>query len=651
MEAVFGPSYHDVYQELQILKSNFENERQAYEEKIDALLKAIQHMNTIGESSETSDTQRKPNLSSSTGLRQTESDNGITALLADKEQGIRGLESQISRLRNELAMINIDLTAMSLNPSVADDGLDVSCEAFRDRYKRLLGMIIERDTVIGRLQQKLKTAEQNVDQDLNGWKIEVADLETKLRHKEDELQEQEDKLSRIQLEREAESVQMFGTIGKLQEEINELNSIQYSGDPLNAFRDKYAMLLHRHQQQQSVLLDLQRMTSRIAQLTQKLKQVETRQTATIEQLETEQEARRELEKAFKDTVHALDEARVQSSNRKQLLDAQSAQHHAELTRLTMDLTNRIRQERKRSDVVCADSQSKIEALQVQIEQQRTECFPLLSIAARFETMVNGIRGLHQRLETVTEESRKLEEIRLGLEQGFNSKAADVRRLTVELDGLRQHLQQMGEERQVSDKKYRGLVKELQRELKREQTNSKAGEARISHMQETINQLSTDIKALKEERARASAITDEKGEIEIGPALAEIPIPTRESEEDLDTEMARLIKQFSNVQSDKWMLEERIKFLEETNQDLTLDIEKKDKIIKAWALTNGAASTTNTSDGTLAGFKGLFGGAGNVGEEEKLSATIQDLMLKNTDLQKDLDVMRQEIARLSTPSFS
>uniref|UniRef100_A0A8D3CYS6 GRIP1 associated protein 1 n=1 Tax=Scophthalmus maximus TaxID=52904 RepID=A0A8D3CYS6_SCOMX len=120
----------------------------------------------------------------------------------------------------------------------------------------------------------------------------------------------------------------------------------------------------------------------------------------------------------------------------------------------------------------------------------------------------------------------------------------------------------------------------------------------------------------------------------------------------DDEVGELFQRLAEVQQEKWMLEEKVKHLEVSCSSMAEDICRKSAIIETYVMD----SRIEVSG---VGFQGDRGGLGSVlrdlvkpGDEnlremnKKLQNMLEEQLTKNMHMQKDLEVLSQELVRLS-----
>ncbi|XP_061694170.1 GRIP1-associated protein 1 isoform X2 [Syngnathoides biaculeatus] len=127
----------------------------------------------------------------------------------------------------------------------------------------------------------------------------------------------------------------------------------------------------------------------------------------------------------------------------------------------------------------------------------------------------------------------------------------------------------------------------------------------------------------------------------------------------DDELGELFQRLAEVQQEKWMLEEKVKHLEVSCSSMAEDICRKSAIIETYVMD----SRRDVSGGAAGGHGGASqadrGGLGSVlrdlvksGDEnvremnKKLQNMLEEQLTKNMHLHKDLEVLSQELVRLS-----
>uniref|UniRef100_A0A3Q4GTM4 GRIP1 associated protein 1 n=1 Tax=Neolamprologus brichardi TaxID=32507 RepID=A0A3Q4GTM4_NEOBR len=129
----------------------------------------------------------------------------------------------------------------------------------------------------------------------------------------------------------------------------------------------------------------------------------------------------------------------------------------------------------------------------------------------------------------------------------------------------------------------------------------------------------------------------------------------------DDEVGELFQRLAEVQQEKWMLEEKVKHLEVSCSSMAEDICRKSAIIETYVM-DSRRDVSGSTVGGHGGSQGDRGGLGSVlrelvkpGDEnlremnKKLQHMLEEQLTKNMHLQKDLELLSQELVRISKES--
>uniref|UniRef100_A0A8C1NZN9 GRIP1 associated protein 1 n=1 Tax=Cyprinus carpio TaxID=7962 RepID=A0A8C1NZN9_CYPCA len=125
----------------------------------------------------------------------------------------------------------------------------------------------------------------------------------------------------------------------------------------------------------------------------------------------------------------------------------------------------------------------------------------------------------------------------------------------------------------------------------------------------------------------------------------------------DDEVSELFQRLAEVQQEKWMLEEKVKHLEVSCASMADDICKKTAIIETYVMdsrrdVSGGGAVAHGAQGERGGLSSVLRDLVKPGDEnlremnKKLQNMLEEQLTKNMHLQKDLEVLSQEIVRLS-----
>nr|XP_028567484.1 GRIP1-associated protein 1 isoform X2 [Podarcis muralis] len=120
----------------------------------------------------------------------------------------------------------------------------------------------------------------------------------------------------------------------------------------------------------------------------------------------------------------------------------------------------------------------------------------------------------------------------------------------------------------------------------------------------------------------------------------------------DEEISELFQRLAEVQQEKWLLEEKVKHLEVSSASMAEDLCRKSAIIETYVMdsridVSGAHGQVDRSSLSSVLRDLVKPGDENVREmNKKLQNMLEEQLTKNMHLQKDLEVLSQEIVRLS-----
>lgn len=125
----------------------------------------------------------------------------------------------------------------------------------------------------------------------------------------------------------------------------------------------------------------------------------------------------------------------------------------------------------------------------------------------------------------------------------------------------------------------------------------------------------------------------------------------------DDEVSELFQRLAEVQQEKWMLEEKVKHLEVSCASMADDICKKSAIIEMYVMdsrrdVSGLHGVAHGAQGERGVLSSVLRDLVKPGDEnlremnKKLQNMLEEQLTKNMHLQKDLEVLSQEIVRLS-----
>ncbi|XP_071021312.1 GRIP1-associated protein 1-like isoform X1 [Oncorhynchus clarkii lewisi] len=357
--------------------------------------------------------------------------------------------------------------------------------------------------------------------------------------------------------------------------------------------------------------------------------------------------------------------------------------HEDKNRTEEEIRSQLRDEKARNKELEGLQQS-VEELQAQVQSMEgTKGWFERRLKEAEESMEESRLEHHEQMEKLQKEhsiqlegkASDIDGVKLHLTEV--EKERDVHNETI--GKLKQEIKDTVDGQRILEKKGSSALKDLKRQLQLERK-------RADKLQERLQEILTNTKTrtgLEElvlseisspnrtqQRGDSSSVSSfSYGEIMKEGASAQSTnksasgSPQSQRPADLsDDEVGELFLRLAEVQQEKWMLEEKVKHLEVSCSSMADDICKKSAIIETYVMdsriAHGAVAVANHG-GQVGGHGHGLGsvlrdlvkpGDENLREmNKKLQNMLEEQLTKNMHLQKDLEVLSQEIVRLSKDS--
>uniref|UniRef100_A0A8P4K2J3 GRIP1 associated protein 1 n=1 Tax=Dicentrarchus labrax TaxID=13489 RepID=A0A8P4K2J3_DICLA len=368
-------------------------------------------------------------------------------------------------------------------------------------------------------------------------------------------------------------------------------------------------------------------------------------------------------------LRELDEAKKTAEKRKAMLD---------------DMAIQLNQEK-------SDHKEALSDLKLQHEKE------VLGVRARYE---KELRGLHEDKNRSEEEIRQqLRDEKENIEKKTLEHQEEIKQLhkehtlqleekQSEMEGVKQQLVEVEKQRdehndtigklkqeikdtvdgqRILEKKGSAALKDLKRQLQLERKRADKLQERLQEIL-TNSKTRTGLEELVLSEINSPSRTQQTGDSSSVSSFSyrdmmKEPQPTNQNKsgggspqsqrpaELSDDEVGELFQRLAEVQQEKWMLEEKVKHLEVSCSSMAEDICRKSAIIETYVMDSRIASVAGDRGGLGSVLRDLVKpGDENLREmNKKLQNMLEEQLTKNMHLQKDLELLSQELVRLSKES--
>ncbi|XP_040854936.1 GRIP1-associated protein 1 isoform X6 [Ochotona curzoniae] len=566
-------------------------------------------------------------------------------------------------------------------------GLELN-EKLKKKQESFCRLQTEKETLFNDSRNKIEELQQRKEADLKAQLAQTQKLQQ-------ELEAANQSLAELRDQRQGERLEHAAALRALQDQIQTAKTQE-----LNMLREQTTSQAAELQQRQAEYEDLMGQKDDLnSQLQESLR-------ANSRLLEQLQEIGQEKEQLTQE----LQEARKSAEKRKAMLDElametlqEKSQHKEELGAIRLRhekevLGVRARYERELRELH-EDKKRQEEELRGQIREEKARTRELETLQQTVEELqaqvhsMDGAKGWFERRLKEAEESlqQQQQEQEEALQQCQEQHAAELKDKEEELQGVRDQLRQAQEERddhlktisslkqevkdtvdgqRILEKKGSAALKDLKRQLHLERkradklqerlqdilTNSKSRsgleELVLSEMNSPSRTQTGDSSSISSFSYRE--ILKEK-ESSAAPARslssspqAQPPRPAELSDE----EVAELFQRLAETQQEKWMLEEKVKHLEVSSASMAEDLCRKSAIIETYVMDSRIDVSMAAGHTDRSGLGSVLRDLVKPGDEnlremnKKLQNMLEEQLTKNMHLHKDMEVLSQEIVRLS-----
>lgn len=584
---------------------------------------------------------------------------------------LQGLESskqaETSRLQEELAKLS---------------------EKLKKKQESFCRLQTEKETLFNDSRNKIEELQQRKEADL---KAQVA-RNQKLQQ---ELEAANQSLAELRDQRQGERLEHAAALRALQDQIQTAKTQE-----LNMLREQSAQLTAELQVRQT---EYEHLMGQKDDLNTQLQESLRANSRLLEQLQETSQEKEQL-------TQELQDARKSAEKRKAMLDElaietlqEKSQHKEELGAIRLRhekevLGVRARYERELRELH-EDKKRQEEELRAQIREEKARTRELESLQQTVEELqaqvhsMDGAKGWFERRLKEAEESlqQQQQEQEDALKQCREEHAKELKSKEEELQAVMDQLQQAQEERDSHLKTISNLKQEVKDTVDGQRILEKKGSAalkdlkrqlhlerkRADKLQERLQDILTNSKnrsgleelVLSEMNSPSRTQTGDSSSIssfsyrEILREKESATIPARSLSsspqaqpprpaELSDEEVAELFQRLAETQQEKWMLEEKVKHLEVSSASMAEDLCRKSAIIETYVMDSRIDVSVAAGHTDRSGLGSVLRDLVKPGDEnlremnKKLQNMLEEQLTKNMHLHKDMEVLSQEIVRLS-----
>ncbi|XP_068191134.1 GRIP1-associated protein 1 isoform X2 [Antennarius striatus] len=352
--------------------------------------------------------------------------------------------------------------------------------------------------------------------------------------------------------------------------------------------------------------------------------------------------------------------------------------HEDKNRSEEEIRQQLRDEKART--------REMEGLQQQVEELQAQVLSMEGTKGWFE---RRLKEAEENIEKKSEEHQKdIEQLQKQHTLQLEEKRSEMERMKQELvevekqreehsntiGKLKQEIRDTVDGQRILEKKGSAALKDLKRQLQLERKRADKLQERLQEIL-TNSKTRTGLEELVLSEINSPSRTQQTGDSSSVSSFSYRDMmkeaqPTNQNKsgggspqsqrpaELSDDEVGELFQRLAEVQQEKWMLEEKVKHLEVSCSSMAEDICRKSSIIETYVM-DSRIDVSGGAVGGHGGSQGERGGLGSVlrdlvkpGDEnlremnKKLQNMLEEQLTKNMHLQKDLELLSQELVRLS-----
>ncbi|XP_063741893.1 GRIP1-associated protein 1 isoform X2 [Eleginops maclovinus] len=364
--------------------------------------------------------------------------------------------------------------------------------------------------------------------------------------------------------------------------------------------------------------------------------------------------------------------------------------HEDKNRSEEEIRQQLRDEKARSKAL-EGLQQRVEELQAQVQSMEgTKGWFERRLKESEENIEKNTLEHQEEIERLQKEhTLQLEEKQSEME-GLKQQLQEVEKQKEEhnaaMEKLKQEIKDTVDGQRILEKKGSAALKDLKRQLQLERKRADKLQERLQEIL-TNSKTRTGLEELVLSEINSPSRTQQTGDSSSVSSFSYRDMmkesqPTNQNKsgggspqsqrpaELSDDEVGELFQRLAEVQQEKWMLEEKVKHLEVSCSSMAEDICRKSSIIETYVMdsridVSGSAVGGHGVHGGHGGHGGSLGERGGLGSvlrdlvkpgdenlremNKKLQNMLEEQLTKNMHLQKDLELLSQELVRLSKES--
>nr|XP_033778831.1 GRIP1-associated protein 1 isoform X2 [Geotrypetes seraphini] len=589
--------------------------------------------------------------------------------------------------KEEKRLLKEQLQALELMKQGLQEELSKTSEKLKKKQESFQRLQLEKEalyndsrTKIDEIQQRkeeelksLTIRNQKLQQDLQTAQQGFADLEAQSQALK---KEQEAALQALQEQIQTSKTQEMNLLREQNAELEvELRQQQGEKEGLLVQRDDLQTQLQESVHANSRLLEqLQEQGQEKEKLQQDLEEMRKsaeKRKAMLDQMAIERQREQAWHKEEVGNVklqHEKEVLGIRAKYEKELRELHEEKHRGE-----EELKAQLKEEKARSRELVSMQQT-VEELRLQIQSlEGTKGWFERRLKESEDTIEKNQREHEKDVRRVQEQQvtdlqrkeQEVEEVKMRLEEAGREKEECLNTIT----RLQQEIKDTVDGQRILEKKGSAALKDLKRQLHLERkradklqerlqdilTNSKTRTgiedlvlAEISSPSRTQTGDSSSISSFsyREIMKESTASTSNKSNTSSPQSQQQRPADLS------DEEISDLFQRLAEIQQEKWLLEEKVKHLEVSSASMAEDLCRKSAIIETYVMDSriDVSAVHGPSDRSSIGsvLRDLVKpGDENLREmNKKLQNMLEEQLTKNMHLQKDLEVLSQEIVRLS-----